>query len=151
MISCYLPSEEEHPELYRLVKRNQMHRHTHTCHKNNSQTCRFAFPRQPCQETRVVPPSSDEFIRNGGRFCSLKRTSRESWVNNYNQVILELWNGNMDIQPCGSNESIAHYIAKYISKSEPTEVNQGVAQAIRQIRRDEATLQGRFSKPACEF
>lgn len=46
----------------------------------------------------------------------------------------------MDMQPCGSNESIAHYIAKYISKTEPTDVNDGVAQAIRQIRRDENNI-----------
>lgn len=60
VISCHLPSEEEDPVLRALVKRNQIHCHTHTCHKNNNETCRFAFPRQPCQQTRIAPPSSNE-------------------------------------------------------------------------------------------
>ena len=88
VISCHLPSEEEEQELRTLVKLNQIHRHTHTCHKNNSDTCRFAFSHDPCQQTRIAPPSSDEFIRNGGRFCTLKRTINEKWINNYNQRIL---------------------------------------------------------------
>jgi hypothetical protein len=46
----------------------------------------------------------------------------------------------MDIQPCGSNEAIAQYVAKYISKSEPTELNAGIAQAIRQIQREDGNL-----------
>lgn len=146
VISCRLPSEDEDPNVRALVTRNQIHRHTHTCHKNNSETCRFSFPREACQQTRIVPPSSDEFIRNGGRFCTLKRTTNERWVNNYNQRILEFWNANMDIQPCGSNESIAHYIAKYISKTEPTDVNVGVAQAIRQICRDETNIARKIFK-----
>lgn len=140
VVSCCLPSEEDDPQLRKLVKRNQIHRHTHICYKNNSETCRFAFPRQSCQQTRVVSSTSDEFIRNGGRFCTLKRSSSEKFVNNYNQEILEFWDGNMDIQPCGSNEAIAHYIAKYISKTEPTDVNESVAQVIHEIRSEETDI-----------
>lgn len=43
----------------------------------------------------------------------------------------------MDIQPCGSKEAIAFYIANYISKSEPTHIDVSVAQAILQIQREE--------------
>ncbi|GBM63462.1 hypothetical protein AVEN_260898-1 [Araneus ventricosus] len=39
VIPCRLRSEEEAPDLRALVKRNQIHRHTHTCHRNNSETC----------------------------------------------------------------------------------------------------------------
>ncbi|KAG5683289.1 hypothetical protein PVAND_012577 [Polypedilum vanderplanki] len=53
VVSCHYPSEQENPELHNLVKKNQRHQHTHTCHKNNSQNCRFAFPRQPSQQTRI--------------------------------------------------------------------------------------------------
>lgn len=70
----------------------------------------------------------------------------EKCVNNYNQQILKFWNPNMDIQPCGSNESIAHYIAKYISKTEPADVNEGVAQAVRQIHRDETNIARKLFK-----
>ncbi|GBN03579.1 hypothetical protein AVEN_155670-1 [Araneus ventricosus] len=59
MISCRLPREED-PDLRALVKRNQIHRHTHTCHKNNAETFRFAFPRERCEQTRIAPPSSDD-------------------------------------------------------------------------------------------
>lgn len=77
VISCRFPSEEDDANLRAIVKSNQIHRHTHTCYKNNSETCRFAFLRNPSPQTRIVPPSSDEFIRNGGRFCTLKRTMNE--------------------------------------------------------------------------
>lgn len=39
-----------------------------------------------------------------------------------------------------------HYIAKYISKTEPADVNEGVAQAIRQIRRDETNIARKLFK-----
>ncbi|GBM38274.1 hypothetical protein AVEN_17720-1 [Araneus ventricosus] len=150
VISCRLLSEED-PDLRALVKNNQIHRHTHTYHKSNTETCRFAFPRERCEQTRIAPPSSDEFISNGGRFCTLKRTTNEKWVNNYNQEILKFLNANMDIQPCGSNVSIAHYIAKYISKTEPANVNEGVAEAIRQIRRDETNIAKKLFKSCMQI
>ncbi|KAG5680197.1 hypothetical protein PVAND_009722 [Polypedilum vanderplanki] len=146
VVSCHYPSEQEDPELHNHVKKNQRHQHTHTCHKNNSQNCRFAFPRQPCQQTRIVPPSSDEFIRNGGRFCTLKRNSNETYINNYNREILELWNANMDIQPCGNNEAIAFYIAKYVAKSEPTDLTGSIAAAIRKIRLEESNISRKLFK-----
>ncbi|KAG5666270.1 hypothetical protein PVAND_017605 [Polypedilum vanderplanki] len=146
VVSCHYPSEQENPELHNLVKKNQRHQHTHTCHKNNSQNCRFAFPRQPSQQTRIVPPSSDEFIRNGGRFCTLKRNSNETYINNYNPEILKLWNANMDIQPCGNNEAIAHYIAKYVAKSEPTDLTGSIAAAIRKIRLEETNISRKLFK-----
>ncbi|OWR45482.1 putative helentron 5 helitron transposon replicase/helicase/endonuclease [Danaus plexippus plexippus] len=46
----------------------------------------------------------------------------------------------MDIQPCGSNEAIAYYIAKYLSKAEPEDVDSGIAQAIQQIQREESDI-----------
>lgn len=52
----------------------------------------------------------------------------------------------MDIQPCGSNESLAFYIAKYISKAEPTELDVGVAHAIQQIRREETNISRKLFK-----
>lgn len=48
-----------------------------------------------------------------------------------------MWKGNINIQPCDSNETIAYYIGKYLSKAEPSGMNQGFVQAIRQIQREE--------------
>ncbi|GIY57521.1 ATP-dependent DNA helicase [Caerostris darwini] len=130
---CKIPTEEEDPELYELVKKCQIHRHTQTCTKNNTSVrCRLNFPRQECDETRIVSHSSDDFLRNGGRICLLKRQKEYAWVNNFHPQLLRLWKGNMDIQPCGSNEAIAYYIAKYLSKAEPEGVHSGIAQAIQQ-------------------
>lgn len=48
MILYCLPSKED-PDLSALVKCKQVHHHIHTCHKNNSETCRIAFPRESFQ------------------------------------------------------------------------------------------------------
>lgn len=144
---CKIPTEEEDPELFELVKKCQIHRHTPTCTKNNTSVrCRFNFPRQECDETRIVSHSSDDFLRNGGRICLLKRRKEDAWVNNYHPELLRLWKGNMDIQPCGSNEAIAYYIAKYLSKAEPEGVDSGIAQAIQQIQREETDLSRKLFK-----
>ncbi|GBN33616.1 hypothetical protein AVEN_59459-1 [Araneus ventricosus] len=52
----------------------------------------------------------------------------------------------MDIQPCGSNESIAYYIAKYMSKSEPVELDPGIGRAIQLIRREKCNISCRLFK-----
>ncbi|CAG5002801.1 unnamed protein product [Parnassius apollo] len=52
----------------------------------------------------------------------------------------------MDIQPCGTNESIAYYIAKYVSKSEPTNLDGEVSRAIQQIRREETDVSRKLFK-----
>lgn len=144
--SCRMPIEDT--TLYQLVKKCQLHRHTHTCRKNDttSTTCRFNFPRQVCNETHLVAPTSEEFLRNGGRICLMRRQITDRWVNNYNATLLGLWQGNMDIQPCGTNESIAYYIAKYISKSEPTDLDSGIRNAIQQIRQEETNLARKLFK-----
>jgi PIF1-like helicase/Helitron helicase-like domain at N-terminus len=146
VISCNFPTEEEDEKLHNLVKACQKHDHRATCYKNNSESCRFGFPRPVSATTRIVSQTSDEFIRNSGRICVLKRKQGDEKINNYNPTILELWNGNMDIQPCGTNEAIAHYIAKYIAKSEPTNLNESVAQAIQQIRREESDISRKMFK-----
>lgn len=144
--SCEMPPENS--ELHELVKKCQTHHHTNTCKKNDttSTICRFNFPRQICAQTHIVDSSTNEFIQNGGRICLLKRGSHERWINTYNPTLLKLWQGNMDVQPCGSNESIAFYIAKYLSKSEPTDLDGGIAQAIQQIRREETDVSRKLFK-----
>lgn len=143
--SCELPSEED-PDLRSLVTKCQTHRHTATCQKNSTSHCRFGFPRQECQQTKLVSHSSEEFVRSGGRIVLLKRREEEKWINNYNPTLLKLWKGNMDIQPCGTNDAIAYYIAKYISKNEPTGVDPAVARAIQEIRREDSYISTKLFK-----
>ena len=100
--------------------------------------CRFGFPRYECAEIKIVAHSSEEFARSNGQIVLLKRRKEDQRVNNYNPTLLRLWKGNMDIQPCGTNEAIAYYVAKYISKTEPAGLETSIARAIRDIRREEA-------------
>lgn len=51
--TCQMPAEGS--EVYELVTKTQIHRHTHTCKKNHTaKTCRFSFPRLECAETRII-------------------------------------------------------------------------------------------------
>lgn len=56
-------------------------------------------------------------------------------INNYNEILLRLWQGNIDIQPCGSISAVACYVAKYFSKSEPHESGDVIKDAIRSAKR----------------
>lgn len=134
VMTCELPDD---PEFRVLVNGVQRHHHSSTCCKNRTEECRFNFPRISSAATHIVPNTSDEFIKNGGRMCILKRKPEEHFINNYNPTLLKCWEGNMDIQPCGSNEAIAMYIAKYCSKNEPTEMTSGLREAIKKIRQEE--------------
>uniref|UniRef100_T1J5E9 Uncharacterized protein n=1 Tax=Strigamia maritima TaxID=126957 RepID=T1J5E9_STRMM len=129
-----------------LVECVQRHSHTATCFKNDKDICRFHFPRAPRETTEIVSTTSDEAIRNGGRTCLLKCKNNEQFINNYNPTLLNIWQGNMDIQPCGSNEAIAVYIAKYCAKSEPTEMTTSLRDAIKAIMKEEGSTSRKLFK-----
>jgi len=61
-------------------------------------------------------------------------------------IILQLWQGNMDIQPCSSNKAIDLYIAEYLSKSKPTKLNPSIFQSIRKFYREESNISIRLFK-----
>lgn len=52
----YMP--DKNSPLHDIAKKTQVHRHTFTCYKNGSQTCRFTFPKKECKETRIIATSS---------------------------------------------------------------------------------------------
>ena len=106
--------------------------------KNKTVNCRFGFPRYECAEIKIVAHSSEEFARSNGQIVLLKRRKEDQRVNNYNPTLLRLWKGNIDIQPCCTNEAIEYYIAKYISKTEPAGLETSVARTIRDIRWEKA-------------
>ena len=43
VISATLPSQDDDPELYKLVKTYQIHSHSKTCRKVKNKNCRFNF------------------------------------------------------------------------------------------------------------
>jgi len=58
--------------------------------------CRYGFPRDPCQKTTLN--SVKDYTSNNKKIYNLKRTENERYVNDYNPVILLLWEANIDIQ-----------------------------------------------------
>ncbi|KAH9637608.1 hypothetical protein HF086_014772 [Spodoptera exigua] len=121
-------------ELSDLVTRLQTHRHSATCYKDrNNHSCRFGFPRPISNESKCL--GSDETLANQGRFCVLRRKESEVMINNYNLVLLELWQANMDIQPCGNVTAVAYYIAKYASKCEPNDCGDVVREVVQKAKR----------------
>ena len=57
IITCQKPIDNV--ELLNLVNR-QVHRHSHTCHKNTSSKCRFNYPQPPMKQTMILYPLDEE-------------------------------------------------------------------------------------------
>jgi len=132
VVSCSLDSDDA--VLRRIEESVQMHKHTAPCYKDRDNCiCRFGFPRPVSDQTVCLGP--DETLANNGHFCILRRTADEVLVNNYNPDLLTLWEGNMDIQPCGSVTAVAYYVAKYASKCEPNDTDDVVKEAIQNAKR----------------
>ncbi|KAF9405783.1 hypothetical protein HW555_013617 [Spodoptera exigua] len=104
------------------------HRHSATCYKDpNNHSCRFGFPRPISNESKCL--ESDKTLANQGR------SESEVMIYNYNLVLLELWQANMDIQPCGNVTAVAYYIAKYASKCEPNDCGDVVREVVQKAKR----------------
>ena len=83
-------------------------------------------------------------LANRNKFI-FKREPAETWVNPYNKILLEAWDGNMDIQPVLDAYSCIMYIVSYISKAEremgdllkraQQEAKEGNNEPVHQLRR----------------
>ena len=144
VMTCDIPEDDD--EIKNLIKKCQTHHHTHYCTQNTANKCQFYFPRKLSESTSIIDSSSNAFILNGGRICNLKRRLGAENVNNYNPTLLKLWKANIDIQPCGSNESIAFYIAKNISKNEPTNLDKSLNEAIKLIKNEQTDISRKMYK-----
>jgi hypothetical protein len=131
--SVSLPSD---PKLKELVTRLQVHSCTQTCFKKvskkNIKKCRFGYPLPISDKTIIL--NADEIKNYNNKFCIFKRTIEEQKINVYNLELLILWNANMDIQPVGSLYGIAYYIAKYVAKEEPQNIQDELKEAIAAIK-----------------
>ena len=101
----------------------------------NNNKCRFNYPLPISNKTIIL--SEDEIGAKNNKFVILKRKENEVRVNNYNQKLLELWEGNQDIQPIGSMYGVSFYATKYASKEEPAEINQSLQNAIREASNEQ--------------
>mgnify|MGYP002804546172 CR=1 FL=1 len=56
---------------------------------------------------------------------NLRRTEASKYINDYNPVILKMWNANMDLQFVADNSIAgASYMASYITKAEKSEMKE---------------------------
>ncbi|KAI8967325.1 hypothetical protein BDB01DRAFT_690116, partial [Pilobolus umbonatus] len=98
------------PDLYELVTRLQIHKHTNYCYKSTQartdQNCRFGFPKMESDHTYY-----DEIDQR----MVYQRNTIDSHVNNYNPYLLKMTRAAMDIQINHGNRVLL-YLAKYLSK-----------------------------------
>ena len=129
IVSTTIPDNDIH--LKKLVERLQIHHHTPSCQKRGS--CRFAFPRRECKDTKILSNVNVTSTHNKGRFYETKRTHADRLVNAYNPEILRRWRANMDIQMVNSATSLAYYVCTYIAKSEPDDLKYALSEIISKI------------------
>ena len=122
-ITCRIPDASLNPELHALVTKYQMHKCTNYCKrrqklKNGFITkCRFGFPRD-CTEYAMLNPV-ETCLKTRKKIYFLPRAEQECRVNDYNPLLLMLWQANMDIQfTAEASLTLAHYVTGYVTKAE---------------------------------
>ncbi|KAJ7232898.1 hypothetical protein C8J57DRAFT_1090987 [Mycena rebaudengoi] len=103
-------------DFHRLVKRCQMHSHTHSCWKYwkggaEPKTCRFDLSESNYTPITIIDPETGEITLH----------FLHSLVNNFNETMLKAIRCNMDIKFIGSGPAakpILFYITDYITKSQ---------------------------------
>ena len=126
-ISCKLPSPNEDPLMHGFVKKYQLHRCNSYClrrpkNSRGKARCKFGFPRAACMKPILHGVATSIASHKTGtykkRLYELARKQNEQFINDYNPVLLYLWQGNVDLQFIGENsESLVEYICKYATKA----------------------------------
>ena len=126
-VSCKLPSPNEDPLMFGLVKKYQLHHCNSYCLRKPKKgrgkaRCKFSFPRSACIKpilhgvaTSIASHKTGSYKK---RLYELERKHNERYINDYNPTLLYLWKGNVDIQFIGEeSESLVEYISKYATKA----------------------------------
>ena len=129
-ISCEVNTKNI--KLNELVVVCQTHKCMATCFKKNKTKCRFNYPMELAEQTKIL--SDFEIPKNNNKFVIMKRSIHEKNINNYNPTILQIWKANMDIQPIGTVFGIAFYVAKYVAKEEPIFIQKQINEALKEIK-----------------
>ena len=145
-ITCEFPSKSENLEIHDLVSKFQNHRCGKYCLRaiksktgNFFKACRFGFPRIITSKLilfdvieSILGRKSSEFKK---RLYHLARKLEEARINDYNKLLLSLWQGNMDIQFISENSySLVSYITKYVTKADKSHLSNddfGIEDSIR--------------------
>ena len=120
-ISCKLPSPNDDPTMHGLVKKFQLHRCNSYCLRHPKKfkgkaRCKFGFPRAACNKpilhgvaTSIASHKTGSYKK---RLYELQRDHNEKCINDYNPMLLYLWQGNIDMQFIGEkSESLVDYIS----------------------------------------
>ncbi|XP_078535010.1 uncharacterized protein LOC144821653 [Lissotriton helveticus] len=133
--TCDISNSTTDKDLRGKVLRFQSHRCGKYCRrkfKSKSKfytKCRFGFARPVLSKGRVnnLMSSLRHNIRRRSpkNTYNLRRGEESKYINDYNPVILSMWNANMDIQYVADNSiAVARYVTSYITKSEKTELKE---------------------------
>ena len=112
-----------------MVTERQWHKCRQTCYKTKvaaaTHSCRFHFPKESCEVTKIVRPEETPEQKPKARAdkttIQLKRTEEEGTINNYSPELLEVWAANMDLSFVVNPYAAVAYIASYACKSEGEE------------------------------
>ena len=131
-ISCKMPSPNDDPTMHGLVKKFQLHRCNSYCLRHPKKfkgkaRCKFGFPRAACNKpilhgvaTSIASHKTGSYKK---RLYELQRDHHERCINDYNPMLLYLWQGNIDMQFIGEkSESLVDYISKYATKAPRSEI-----------------------------
>ena len=126
-VSCKLPSPNEDPLMFGLVKKYQLHHCNSYCLRKPKKgrgkaRCKFSFPRAASLKPILHGVASSIASHKTGsykkRLYEVERKHNERYINDYNPTLLYLWKGNVDIQFIGEeSESLVEYISKYATKA----------------------------------
>ncbi|XP_018361467.1 PREDICTED: uncharacterized protein LOC108760158 [Trachymyrmex cornetzi] len=140
-ITCELPNKISSPTLYRRVNTHQRHIHNDYCLRSKKKgrkvyrVCRFDFPR-PFTDMLILRDvvssiAGRKQFKHKSRLYDLSRTEDEQNINDYNRIILTVWEGNMDIQFIGDNTRLlTYYVTKYVNKAAKCELSDTVLNSI---------------------
>eukprot|EP00731_Ephydatia_muelleri_P019066 Em0011g1106a len=128
-ITCKIPDAALNPELHALVTKYQMHKCTNHCKRRQKlksgfiTKCRFSFPRDVTEHAVLNPV--EECLKSRKKIYLLPRAAQECRVNDYNPLLLLLWQANMDIQfTAESSLTLAHYVTGYVTKAEKSNMQE---------------------------
>jgi len=123
-VTCRIPEQASNPELYHLVT---MHKCSKYCKRMRKvggvyiTRCKFSFPRLESEEARLNPV--EESLKDRNKIYTLPRSTTEMRVNDYNPLLLLLWQANIDIQFVSeSSLALANYVTGYVTKSHMQEI-----------------------------
>ena len=134
--TCRIPDEVASPTLYKYVNTFQRHKCNAYCKRKFKNAagqcythCRFGFPRATTQTAILNDAFSSMHHRQKGksskRLYELPRTTKESFINDYNPSLLLALGANIDVQYIGeSSWSLAKYVTSYITKAEKVEMEE---------------------------